>query len=253
MSGFRQETNEDNTMIISHVKRLVMLVPWKTASSTLHTRFAQLNESPYSRFYYFSEHLNRVTHQHATCAEFAQFPESKLGYSSAVFVRNPYDRVYSAFIQVQRDINNQPRAHFAEQWIKDLVVKHLHENHVQLQNAEYEFDKWLASLNEYQVLAAGCNSSLPLHPCHYWTHLAGVQLADFVGRVEQFELDIERLCKYYGLAPPAEVNENVSDRISGSAPAPQGYRHVNRMSRRSIEKINWLFQKDFELFGYVQL
>ena len=94
-------------MIISHAKRFVMLLPWKTASQTMVLRLSQYNESPYNRFFYFNAHLNRVVHQHITCADFACLPESKLGYFLASYVRNPYDRAYSGFRQLQKDIKGQ--------------------------------------------------------------------------------------------------------------------------------------------------
>ena len=49
-------------MIISHQKRFVMFLPWKTASQTIALRLQPYNESPYGRFFYFNSHLNRVVH-----------------------------------------------------------------------------------------------------------------------------------------------------------------------------------------------
>jgi hypothetical protein len=101
-------------MTISHAKQFVMFAPWKTASSRIHRRLEQYNESPYSRFFYFNPYLQRVVHQHVTCAEFTSFPESRCGYFLASFVRTPYDRVYSGFLQLQKDIQQEPYALFPE-------------------------------------------------------------------------------------------------------------------------------------------
>ena len=249
-------------MIVSHAHKFAILVPWKTASSTLHARFESVNDSPYSRFYYFSPYLNRVTHQHITCAEFAAFPEAKLGYTTAAFVRNPYDRVYSGFIQVQRDLANQREAPFPAPWIRELVLKQLEDNRRQLIQADYDFDRWLAGLTEDQIYAVGRNTSFPLHPTHYWTHLAGEQYVSFVGHVETFESDLESFCALVRIAEPNQVNRNVSEgaiapgpcRSSNiAAPAeqpPVDYRYANAMHPASIDKINRLFAQDFTLFGY---
>jgi hypothetical protein len=72
-------------MILSHAKRFVMFLPWKTASQTTASRIAAYNESPYSRFFHFNPHLCRVVHQHLICADFAALPESKNGYFLASF------------------------------------------------------------------------------------------------------------------------------------------------------------------------
>jgi hypothetical protein len=53
-------------MIISNSKHFGMFLPWKTASQIMVERLVPYNESPYSRFFYFNEHLNRVVHQHIT-------------------------------------------------------------------------------------------------------------------------------------------------------------------------------------------
>jgi hypothetical protein len=84
-------------MIVSHTKKFIMFLPWKTASQTLSHRLHNLDESPYSKFFAFNIFLNRVVHQHLTCSDYCSLPESKLGYFLASFVRNPYDRIYSAF------------------------------------------------------------------------------------------------------------------------------------------------------------
>src|SRR5258708_900801 len=182
----------NRSMIISHQQRFVMLVSWKAASSTLHLRLARFNESRYPRFYYFNPFLNRVVHQHLTCAEFDALPEAKAGYRRAAFVRNPYDRFMSAFRQVRRDVALQSRATFPEPWIKELVMRQLDENRAQLARANYEFNAWVGLITEDQIFAVGRNSSFPLHPAHYWTHLAGTQYVHFIGRVEDFEADFAR-------------------------------------------------------------
>ena len=237
-------------MIISHQKRFVMLLPWKTASSTLQLRLSPINESPYPMFFYFNTHLNRVVHQHLTCAEFACLPESKLGYLVASYVRNPYDRVYSGFRQLQRDIQVQPHSSYPEPWIRDHVMRQLTENFAQLCQSQFGFDDWLELVCEEQVYEIGRNTNFPLHPSHYWTHLAERQAVDFIGRVENFETDFRTFTLSVGIGPIQPANSNVSELEGDTAVDPLGYRYANRMSDRSIAKINRLFERDFELFNY---
>ncbi len=233
-------------MILSHTHNFAILVPWKTASSTLHARFEALNESPYSRFYYFSPYLNRVVHQHITCAEFSAFPESRLGYATAAFVRNPYDRVFSGFIQMQRDLRDQGQAAFPSPWIREIVLRQLDENRAALARADCDFDRWVAGLSEADVYVVGRNTSLPLHPVHYWTHMAGEKCVSFIGRVETFEADLAAFCTRAGIADPERLNRNVSDGGDGDGE----YRYAAAMRPATRDKIERLFVEDFALFRY---
>ena len=114
-------------MIISHAHAFILLAPWKTASSTCHARLGEYNESSYNRFFHFNADLQRVVHQHLTYAEYLCLPESKLGYVTAAFVRNPYDRVYSGFLQVQRDVVAQPKIETEDPWVKRLMLAQIAE------------------------------------------------------------------------------------------------------------------------------
>ena len=242
----------DWAVIISYSKRFVVFAPWKCASSTLHLRLKDYNESPYSRFFHFSDHLNRVVHQHLTCADFLGLPESRLGLFAGSFVRNPYDRAYSGFLQLQGDMRQLDFPYPAE-WIRDLVSTQLADNFAQLARADFDFDRWLASVTEDQVLEAGRNTSFPLHPAHYWTHVGAEQYAAFVGRVERFEQDVDRFCAAVGIAEPDRVNDNVKSSVPLGDGPDRAYRYASRMSRRSVDRINRLFARDFELFGYETL
>jgi hypothetical protein len=235
-------------MIVSHAKRLVILRPWKTASSTIAARLRSCCETPYDRFYDFNPFLNRVVHQHLTYADFCALPESSLGYAVASFVRNPYDRAYSGFIQLQRDQRDQPGARYPVPWIRDLVLRQLAEISAQLAAAGSDFDRWLTLVEEWQVYEAGRNTSFPLLPAHYWTHADGRQAVDFVGRVEEFEVEFARLRQMYDIESAGTVNENVT--VDPGQTGRFGYKYAHLMSAESIDRIERLFDPDFSLFGY---
>jgi hypothetical protein len=236
-------------MILSHRQHFVLLAPWKTASSTAYLRLERYNESRYSRFYDCNPYLQRVVHQHITYAEFAMLPESREGFLIGAFVRNPYDRVYSGFLQLQRDVQQQPSASFPNPWIKTVVMRQLADNFAQLAAGEFNFDKWFGLVEEYQIYEVGRNSSFPLHPAHYWTGIDREQKIDFVGKVESFELDFGAFCGRVGITPSERANANVSDGPPDYQ-TPAHSRYLNLMSAASISKINTLFSSDFELFGY---
>ena len=239
-------------MILSHQYQFVLLAPWKTASSTAHVRLEPYNESRYSRFYDYNPYLQRVVHQHITYAEFAALPESREGYFSGAFVRNPYDRVYSGFLQLQKDIQQQPSASFPNAWIKTLVMRQLADNFGQLAAGEFDFDKWFGLVEEHQIYEVGRNSSFPLHPAHYWTGIDRERKVDFVGSVERFERDFDAFCGQVGITPGERANENVSGQLS-DLQGRTHYRYVDRMTAASISKVNALFDADFDLFGYEKI
>jgi hypothetical protein len=239
-------------MILSHHKRFVMLLPWKTGSQTAVTRLSDYDESPYSKFFQFNPHLNRVVHQHMTLADFSALPESRLGYFTASFVRNPYDRVCSGFEQLQYDLRAQPDARFESPWVRDLVLAQLEENRQQMQRSGHDIDVWFSLVRDEQVLEAGRNTNFPLHPAHYWTHRNGKQAVSFVGRVENFEVDFARFLRRVGIDSVPAINANVRNLV-GTANCRTGYRYPGRLSKRTISRINALFADDFEMFDYPQL
>jgi len=197
--------------------------------------------------FYFNCHLNRVVNKHTTIGEFKSLPESALGYYKAAFVRNPYDRAYSGFIQLQRDIISQPAADYADEWVRDLVKAQLIENNKRIIEAEYSFDKWIMMLPEYEIYDVGRNTNMPLHPANYWTHHENIQYVDFIGKVENFEKDFIEFCKAVNIDIDSVENGNVTeDDLLESA----GYRYVSKMSQSAIHRINEIFRDDFDLFGY---
>lgn len=239
-------------MIISHLKRFVIFAPWKTASQTLRLRLARYEESTYSPFFEFNPFLNRVVHQHLTCADYLALPEARLGYFKASFVRNPYDRAYSGFIQLQRDIAEQRTMTFPAGWIRDLVMAQLDEILAALTRAGFDFDTWWAAVPEYLIFEPGRSTNFLLHPAHYWTHVNKAPYVEFVGKVEQFEQDFTLLCRRLEIEDAATGNINVSSPPDAEA-AKGPIRYASRMSRASISKINSLFREDFDLFGYDRL
>lgn len=239
-------------MIIIPTHKLVLLLPWKTASQTLRARLRHLDRSPYPDFFYFNRHLNRVVHQHLTLADFQALPESRRGYRLAVFVRNPYDRVVSGFRQLLRDVTTQPQLPFPQPWIRDLVTQQLADNFAMLCKAQFSVDAWFLQLPAFQVLEAGRDTSLPLHPAHYWTHAQGRQIVDFVGRVERFEEDFAALCREFGIAGAGRQDANRSA-DSGAARDAHGYAYASQLHPQTVARINALFDADFELFGYDRL
>lgn len=237
-------------MIFLPEHKLALLLPWKTGSQTLRARLQAFDRSPYPKFFHFNPHLNRVAHQHLILSDFAALPESRAQPALAVFVRNPYDRVYSGFRQICSDVAQQPGWAFPAPWIRDLVVEQLTRHHRALDKARFDVNAWFEALPVHAILEAGRDTSLPLHPAHYWTHVNGRAAASFVGRVERFEADFAALTRRFGVEGAGTDDANRSEDAAADA---RGYRYAGRLSPRTIAKINALFAADFELFGYEKI
>ncbi|MFZ6819362.1 sulfotransferase family 2 domain-containing protein [Undibacterium sp. Ji22W] len=239
-------------MIISHQHKLVILSPWKTASQTIRVRLKDIDQSPYPKSFHFNPYLNRVVHQHLILSDFMCLPEASLGYRIAVFVRNPYDRVFSGFQQVMRDTQMQPRQKFPAEWIHQLVTQQIADNFEDLCMAGYDLNHWFAKLPAHKILECGRNTNLFLHPCHYWTHRLDQQAADFIGKVENFEEDFQRLCDTFNLTPVS--NQSVNQTHIENLPAsPNAYRYASLFHKDNVAKINAIFQRDFDLFDYATM
>jgi hypothetical protein len=183
-----------------------------------------------------------------TVADFKGLPES-LDIKRIAFTRNPYDRLYSGFLQVQKDISEQPQMPYAEPWIKKHVLRQLSMNAHKLTEAHYDFDEWVALLEPEDIYQIGGNSSFPMYPAHYWTHDADKPFVDFTGKVESFEEDFIKMLDFLRISDSYNLdNDNVN--ILPDKSAATVYKYIDKMSGSSIEKINGLFEKDFQLFGY---
>jgi Sulfotransferase family len=235
-------------------RNFVILAPWKSASSTVKARLASYNEFAFDQFYHYNDSVKTVTHQHITLAQFQNLRDIKDGLFKATFVRNPYDRAWSAFQQTKRDTKLQPNSQFPDRWIRELVMEQLAENEMKISNSGGDFDLWMQQITYADVHCVGKNSSFPFHPCNYWTHINDQTAIDFIGRVENFEPDFQRLLKKIHIEPKnADISANVTEEFREIAPNELGYKYTKFMQDRTIEKINELFESDFKLLGYQRL
>ena len=176
-------------------------------------------------------------------------PEAAMGYKIAVFIRNPYDRVYSGFQQIIRDFINQPKMHFTQPWIHELINQQLADNFLEVCTSEYNVNLWFLRLPVYKIFEIGRDSSLYLHPNYYWTHKLGKQSVDFVGRVENFEEDFKILCEKYGFEPSSNESVNQSTEFNNKQ-NEFGYRYIKYLDPKVILRINEIFKADFDYFSY---
>jgi hypothetical protein len=239
-------------MLLIPDSRLALLSPWKTASQTLQARLGPLAERPYPALPDFNASLRRVVHQHLTLADWDALAGNRSGFELAVFVRNPYDRVVSGFRQLLRDIQVLPRLRHPSPLVAGLIAEQSARVYAGLSSAGFDLNRWFDALPLHALHEAGHNVCLPLHPATYWTHRDGRLRADFIGRVEDFERDFERLRARYRLPETANAVANRSSDLPAKADV-HGYLYTHLLTPRTIARINAVFAQDFALLGYEPL
>ena len=229
---------------------LDLLLPWKCASQTVRTRLSQLAKDPYQQLFYYNPTLRRVCNQHHTYADYLLLPESHQGRKVATFVRNPYDRVASGFMQICRDINVIPKLSFQDPELKLFVLDQLAQNSQDVIRSGYNINEWFMRLSPYRILDISSSVFL-LHPVTAWTHV-GKKQVDFIGKVENFEADFVKLKALFGIGETSMESANQS-KLSTSLSPDSPYRYATTLEKRTVAKINALFAEDFVRLGYEKI
>lgn len=154
--------------------------------------------------------------------------------------------------QTLRDIQNLPRIHYPQPWVRELVMEQVASIYASISRAGFDVDRWFQQLPAHAILDAGHSICLCLHPVTYWTHRGHQPVADFIGRVENFEADFDRMTRRYGITGMPHRDANRSD-PQLARPDRHNYLYAQGLAPRTIAKINELFSADFELLGYPKI
>lgn len=212
-------------MGISTTKSFIYFVIPKTASSTVRKALDQHRDVKRPTEH-FSEH---VTIKRFRDSPYAQLLESYFKFS---FVRNPYDRLYSGFLQDRFAAYNLPHWQAAKQPIFRTVGE--------------DFNRYVC---EFAAHADLLNDPfwICFCPMHAFTHVDGKLAIDWIGRTEHLESDLVELSHLLGIEIKATPKENV--RSESLKPG----RHLRHYRRETVETVNRLYADDFAYFGYKRL
>jgi len=155
-------------VVISHRHRYLYFVVPKCASATVRQSLAPLTDVGYP-----------VTDdtQHVTIRKFLESGQRALfdaGYLRFTFVRHPYDRLFSGYVQDRFAATQSPRWRHAKQRIFDAIGDDFNRyvmEHVRKADREGAW-QWIC----------WC-------PMHAFAYLDGECVVDFVGRAEAVDLD----------------------------------------------------------------
>lgn len=209
-------------MGISHSKHFLYLVIPKTGSATVRHAVDPFREVKRTSAH-FSEHvpLHRLAVEHLPLLD---------TYFSFSFVRNPYDRLYSGYLQDKWAAEN------LDHWraVKKPIFEAIGD----------DFNRYI---QEYVATADRWNDPdwICFCPMHAFTHIGGKQRLNFVGRTETLERDLAFLSHRLGLDLGAIESKNVS-----SPPSREGLKYLHHYSPESLRLVNGLYAQDFAYFGY---
>lgn len=239
-------------LIVSHSHKFICLQPWKVASSTLYKRLKQYDSGEVPQYGGFDEKQNVVIHKHIPLDVAVRLSEWRDDYFRFVFVRNPYDRIYSGFGQRKFRISRIAKA--------DLSSRDLEEHRI----LNLGFDAFL----EYQRALKERNAAVIGGELHSYIYHENALKLDYVGSVEQFEASFAKVCGLIGVPPFQASSGNVAEenvklngnvRFKGSETLDAAtldearYRYLDKFTPQGIECVNVVYREDFELLGYRRL
>ena len=210
-------------MVISHRHRYLYFVVPKCASATVRQSLAPYTDIGYP----VSKHV-----QHQTIRQFLATPHAPLyeqGYFRFTFVRNPYDRLYSGYVQDCFAATQSPRWQRAKEPIFRMIGDDFNRymlEHVRHAEIAYAWD-WICFC-----------------PMHEFAWRDGACVLDFVGRAETVEASLADLAQRLRVPITKAVDANVN------VEPGQDLKYLDRYDRATLEFVNTLYREDFERFGY---
>jgi len=226
-------------MIISHKYKFIWFQPRKTASTTIYKRLGLYNESPYKQQKYFNRNLRKISDKHILLKEFLILPEARLDYKKIIFVRNPYDRFYSDYLQCKKDyIMNHGNDFSAKPW--GLILKKGFPYFCEYSYKTFKKSEYLISLiSNYDNVVYNDEN-----------------IIDYIGFVERFETDFNKICSLLNITKYSKKSENVEIPQIYCNPLEMNikdYKYLNQYSNEQIRLVNEIFEKDFGFFKYLKV
>lgn len=222
-------------MIISHKFKFIWFQPRKVASSTIFERLSSYNESEYQQQNYYNKYLNKMSSKHISYEDFLELPEAKLNYKKVSFVRNPYDRFYSDFLQCKRDFNEKHGNFDTKNW--GSILSEGFSRFCEFAYTKFLKDDFFISIqSNYENVFYNCR-----------------KVVDFIGYVERFETDFFQICsdlKINSISNKSSNIENLQVECDPSTMSLKDYKYINYFSKEQIEICNNIFSDDFEYLNY---
>ncbi len=223
-------------MIVSDSKKFVCFRPWKCASTTLTKRLKAYDNGKFPASPTEYEGFQGKLSKHSwTIENFLKLPESQLGYFSFVFLRNPYDRAYSGFLQRQHRLAEVNPVGGEFKAIEKGFQSFL------------EF--WSRRFEERGQVIGNLMTDYVEHEGRRWVN--------YVGHLETFEVDLKDLFEKLGIDSGSQAGKNPNanvrasvDTLSSDGRDNASYRYLDEYTPETVSLVNHLAARDFRSTDY---
>lgn len=212
-------------MIISHRHKYLYFVVPKCASSTVRHSIRDYSDIGYP----VTEHPQHMPLRSFLASEHAGL----LGrYFAFTFVRNPYDRLYSGFLQDMKAGHSNPKWIPVKQPLFNVVGD--------------DFNRYMREYVQFADIAAAWEW-ICFCPMHEFAYLDGVCRLDWIGRAEDVQGGLRELSQRLGVPIEKADDRNVHTEYRGRL------KYTAMYERETVELVNEIYRDDFRLFGYTPL
>jgi hypothetical protein len=188
-------------MVVNHEKKYIFVCIAKTASTSIRRRLGYKYDPPPEEYHMFLKDI------------LDKNPDAKDYYKFA-FVRNPYDRLYSTYINLKYD---------GHPWATHLKQKETFK--------EFIMDFQGSKYSEY----------IHLQPQVDYITCEGKVNLDFLGRFENLDEDFKKVEKHLGMT------HKDLEKIRRSSIMPWNPKYYDEEMKKIVRKI---YKEDFERFDY---
>ena len=213
-------------MNISHKHKYLYFVVPKCASKTIRLSLGQYTDIGYPK--------PSPLGQHITINDFFKSNYFDLfeQYFKFTFVRNPYEKLYSSFMQ---DIHAWQSYKIWHSVKKDIFLS-IGENFNRYMQ-EYVYESDIKSDWDY----------IHFCPMHEFATIDNELCLDWFGKAENIENDLQELSKLLNLDIKKHQDANIRSKPSTNV------KYLDKYTRETITLVNEIYSKDFELFSYPML
>lgn len=213
-------------MNISHKHKYLYFVVPKCASKTIRLSLGQYTDIGYPK--------PSPLGQHITINDFFKSNYFDLfeRYFKFTFVRNPYEKLYSSFMQ---DIHAWQSYKIWHSVKKDIFLS-IGENFNRYMQ-EYVYESDIKSDWDY----------IHFCPMHEFATIDNELCLDWFGKAENIENDLQELSKLLNLDIKKHQDANIRSKPSTNI------KYLDKYTRETITLVNEIYSKDFELFSYPML
>lgn len=210
------------SMIISHRHKYLYFVIPKCASSTIRHSIRDYTDVGYP----VTDYPQHVPLRQFIASEYAEL----LGrYFAFTFVRNPYDRLYSGFLQDMKAGGAFPKWIPVKKPIFDAIGT--------------DFNRYMLEYVRFADISTAWEW-ICFCPMHEFVHLDGMCRLDWIGRAENVAGGLATLSEHLNVPIRKSDNSNVNTEYRGQL------KYLGMYERATVELVNELYHDDFRLFGY---